>query len=103
MSDDLESIAISLSTGHVFNIAGPQGDHDVFFGTIGEDPAFSNDVISRYQKRFADTLDSDVGELDGNHIASLACSSSPWLLLQFPDSRRNEVVTNLECMLVETV
>ena len=103
MSDDLESIAISLSTGHVFNIAGPQGDHRVFFGTIGDDPDFSNGVISRYLERFADPPDSYSGTLDGNHISTLACSSSHWLLLQFPDSRRDEVVANLETMLMETV
>lgn len=101
MIDDINAIQIKLNTGHIFSIIGPQGENDIFFGTVGAHPDFSNELVQRYQDRFGDTNLGD--DLFGDHVTTLACGSSPWLLLQFPNSRRDEVVANVETLLMETV
>ena len=44
MTDELETHEISLGGGLVFSYHGPQDVARVYFGTVGDDPDFNNEL-----------------------------------------------------------
>ena len=93
MKDDFDTHKIELGGGLEFRFYGPQGESLVYFGTVGEDPDYSNDLLRRFCEQFCD---KEVGEnVFADQVTCLATSSSPWVLLQFPESRREQIIEQL--------
>ena len=102
MTDDLKTREIDLGGGITFRFHGPEGDAAVYFGTIGDDSSISNDLIKRFVDLhgFIDSACPD--DFFGGHVMSLVASSSDSVLLQFPESRRELVISQLREMLSGT-
>lgn len=94
MSEEPTLCEADLGYGLVFRYWGPQTDRRVYFGTIGDDPAYSNELVERVRTDCAGHPSTDWGGEDSS-LTGLASPTSRWLLLQFEEQRLEFVLSRL--------
>ena len=99
VSDELQTHEVDLNATLTLRFHGPQGDAQVYFGTIGDDSSISNDLIHEFIDAHGYTDPNCADDPFGGHVSCLIASSSDSLLLQFPESRRELVISQLKAML----
>ena len=89
MPDDVPTINIELSPNLTCQIIRPIAGGDVCYATIGGSPEFNNEFLDSF-------IETHRSKFANHNVAVIATSSSPWTLLQFPESQEAEIISLLK-------